>query len=103
MPSRVPLTLALRRKAGDVAVVPALPTGPICNPGHASIMAATSPAPRDRSLYFVADGQGGHVFAANVYEHNRNVARWKEIVKQRQEQGLPASPPPATAPTAPKP
>jgi UPF0755 protein len=85
-------------------VVPALPSGPICNPGRASIMAATSPAPRDRSLYFVADGQGGHVFAANVYEHNRNVARWKEIVKQRQEQGLPASPPPANAPPiAPKP
>lgn len=73
-------------------IVPGLPSGPICNPGRASILAATSPAPRDRSLYFVADGQGGHVFAANVYEHNRNVARWKEILKQRQEQGLPPSP-----------
>lgn len=78
-------------------IVPGLPSGPICNPGRASILAATSPAPRDHSLYFVADGQGGHVFAANVYEHNRNVARWKEILKQRQEQGLPASPSPANA------
>ncbi len=78
-------------------VVPGLPSGPICNPGRASIVAATSPATRDHSLYFVADGQGGHAFAANVYEHNRNVARWKEIQKQRQEQGLPASPSPANA------
>jgi UPF0755 protein len=78
-------------------VVPALPSGPICNPGRASILAATSPSPRDHSLYFVADGQGGHVFAVNVYEHNRNVARWKDIQKQRQEQGLPASPSPAAA------
>ena len=78
-------------------VVPGLPSGPICNPGRASIMAATGPASRDRSLYFVADGQGGHAFAINVYEHNRNVARWKEILKLRQEQGLPASPSPAAA------
>jgi UPF0755 protein len=78
-------------------VVPGLPSGPICNPGRASILAATSPASRDHSLYFVADGQGGHAFAINVYEHNRNVARWKDIQKQRQEQGLPASPSPAAA------
>jgi UPF0755 protein len=78
-------------------VVPALPSGPICNPGRASILAATSPLSRDHSLYFVADGQGGHAFAANIYEHNRNVARWKEVQKQRQEQGVPASPSPANA------
>ena len=78
-------------------VVPGLPSGPICNPGRASILAATSPASRDHSLYFVADGQGGHAFAINVYEHNRNVARWKETQKQRQEQGQTASPSPATA------
>jgi len=82
-------------------VVPALPQGPICNPGRASLMAATNPAPRDRALYFVADGQGGHTFANNVYEHNRNVARWKESQKQKQEQGAP--PAPAPAPAAAKP
>lgn len=78
-------------------VVPALPSGPICNPGRASILAATTPSSRDHSLYFVADGQGGHAFATNVYEHNRNVARWKDIQKQRQEQGLPPVPSPANA------
>jgi len=80
-------------------VVAGLPPGPICNPGRAAIVAATNPAPRDRSLYFVADGQGGHVFSTTVYEHNRNVARWKEIQRQRQEQQ--ASPAPPSQPPQP--
>ena len=69
----------------------------------AAILAAVNPAQRDRSVYFVADGQGGHVFALNLLEHQRNVARWREIQKQKQEaQG--AAPQPAVPPAvAPKP
>jgi len=84
-------------------VVAGLPPGPICNPGRASILAAVAPAPRDRALYFVADGQGGHAFANNVYEHNRNVARWREIQRQRQEQQATPNPAPSTPPPLPKP
>ena len=85
-------------------VVTGLPPGPICNPGRASIVAATNPA-RDRSLYFVADGQGGHAFAMTLLEHNRNVARWREIQRERLEQSQSPTTPgqPPTAPVAPAP
>lgn len=59
-------------------VIDALPPTPICNPGRASIEAALNPAQTDY-IFFVADGTGGHAFSDNLAEHNRNVARWREI------------------------
>jgi UPF0755 protein len=61
-----------------------LPLGPIANPGRASIAAVLDPAPTD-ALYFVADGTGGHIFAATLAEHQANVARWYAIRRARGE------------------
>jgi UPF0755 protein len=57
-----------------------LPAGPICNPGRASLAAVLDPATSD-DIYFVADGTGGHVFAATAEEHLRNVSRWRQVEK----------------------
>jgi UPF0755 protein len=61
-----------------------LPAGPITNPGKASIEAVLHPA-STKALYFVADGTGGHVFAATLAEHNANVAKWYAIRRARGE------------------
>ena len=57
-----------------------LPSGPIANPGRASIDAVLNPA-RSNALYFVADGSGGHVFADTLEQHNANVVKWRAFRK----------------------
>lgn len=61
-----------------------LPKGPITNPGRESIAAVLNPEKTD-ALYMVADGTGGHVFANTLDEHNRNVAKWFAIRRERGE------------------
>ncbi|MBF0099226.1 MAG: endolytic transglycosylase MltG, partial [Magnetococcales bacterium] len=53
-----------------------LPPTPICNPGKASIRAALFPEESD-DLYFVARGEGFHVFAKTLPEHEANVDRYQ--------------------------
>ena len=58
-----------------------LPPTPIANPGRAAIEAVLRPA-KTKDLYFVADGSGGHVFAASLEEHNRNVFKWRKVERE---------------------
>jgi UPF0755 protein len=57
-----------------------LPPGPIGNPGEESLRAAMTPT-KTPFLYFVANTQGGHFFAATLEEHNRNVTKYRQLLK----------------------
>ena len=51
-----------------------LPPTPIALPGLASLQAAAHPAQGD-TMFFVADGLGGHTFSVTLEEHNKAVQR----------------------------
>lgn len=59
-----------------------LPPGPINSPGKAAILAALYPE-KNNYLYFVADGNGGHLFSKTLTEHNRNVKKYRELIRKQ--------------------
>ena len=61
-----------------------LPAGPIANPGREALAATLDPE-ATTALFFVAKGDGGHIFAETLAEHNANVQRWYAIRRARGE------------------
>ncbi|OUS06119.1 hypothetical protein A9Q96_10175 [Rhodobacterales bacterium 52_120_T64] len=55
---------------------------PISNPGRDAMLATANPE-LSKFYYFVLDGSGGHAFAENLQQHNRNVAAWRKIERER--------------------
>lgn len=54
-----------------------LPPGPIGNPGLLALEAAGRPDPACEAMYFVSDGQGGHVFSRTAQEHEAAVRAFR--------------------------
>lgn len=62
-----------------------LPPTPIALAGAAAIQAAADPADGD-ALYFVASGNGGHVFSATLAEHNRAVQQYLQQLRNKRSE-----------------
>jgi UPF0755 protein len=60
-----------------------LPPGPINNPGKASLMAALFPK-KNKFLFFVATGQGGHTFTRTYPEHLKAIRRFQRVRAERE-------------------
>jgi UPF0755 protein len=56
---------------------PGLPPGPIASPGLSAIRAAAEPA-QTSYCFFLAMGDGSHVFASTLAEHQANIARYQQ-------------------------
>ncbi len=70
-------------------VIDALPPGPICNPGQASIEAALNPEATP-FIFFVAKTAvpaDGHLFSDNLAEHNENVTKYRAAVAAAEAAG----------------
>jgi peptidoglycan lytic transglycosylase G len=65
--------------AFNTYIIPALPPGPIANPGLNSIEAALYPA-HTAYLYFVARKDGTHIFSRSLREHEQAIEQVKHGV-----------------------
>jgi UPF0755 protein len=58
-----------------------LPPGPINNPGRLSILAALYPE-QNEYIFFVATGKGGHWFAKNYSDHQKNIRMYHRTKRE---------------------
>jgi UPF0755 protein len=64
-----------------------LPPTPIAMPSLSAINAALHPVNGD-ALYYVANGEGGHVFSDNYKDHQQAVVQYWQYVKEQQSKKL---------------
>jgi UPF0755 protein len=74
----------VQKTAHNTYQIDGLPPTPICNPGRAAIEAVLNPA-STKDLFFVADGNGGHIFSETLKDHNANVQKWRALERENKE------------------
>jgi len=85
-----PLGRSLKRKdvrtptPYNTYTIDRLPPGPIALPSREALIAAGQPAQTD-ALFFVVDGNGGHVFAKTYAQHRANIRKWRQTVRARRK------------------
>lgn len=63
--------------------IPALPPGPIANPGREALLAAMKPEPSNY-LFFVSQNNGTHIFSEDYQSHQKAVQRFQIDRKARE-------------------
>jgi peptidoglycan lytic transglycosylase G len=58
-----------------------LPPGPICSPGRAAFHAVVFPSEDSTTFYFVARGDGTHIFSKTWEEHLRAIAHVRALAR----------------------
>ncbi len=61
-----------------------LPPGPITNPSASSIRAVLGPE-EHRFFYFVAAGDGTHIFSRTLSEHNRRANEYRRLMREGEQ------------------
>ncbi len=62
-----------------------LPPGPITNPSATSVIAALTPE-KHRYYFFVARGDGTHIFSRTLREHRRRANEYYRLMRERRQQ-----------------
>lgn len=63
--------------------IKAIPIAPIASPSKEAIIAVLNPEKTD-SIFFVADGAGGHNFSVTYDEHKENIKKYKQALKENE-------------------